>query len=229
MYSHAMTEALTDLWRTLAVNAPKALLFIAILAVGWFIAKLVGQLVGKLLFRVGLNRLVEKVEISRSLKLPPSEIAGKLVYYAGLLIVLQAAFGVFGPNPVSGLLTSVIAFLPRLLVALVLIVVAVAISSAVRSFVENAIGGLSYGSLVANIASIFVLGLGIIAALGQVGVALTVTLPVLVTVLATVGGILVVGVGGGLIRPMQARWENYLTSAENEGRSLRDSAVDAVE
>jgi hypothetical protein len=224
-----MTEALTDLWRTLAVNAPKALLFIAILAVGWFIAKLVGQLVGKLLFRVGLNRLVEKVEISRSLKLPPSEIAGKLVYYAGLLIVLQAAFGVFGPNPVSGLLTSVIAFLPRLLVALVLIVVAVAISSAVRSFVENAIGGLSYGSLVANIASIFVLGLGIIAALGQVGVALTVTLPVLVTVLATVGGILVVGVGGGLIRPMQARWENYLTSAENEGRSLRDSAVDAVE
>jgi hypothetical protein len=53
------------------------------------------------------------------------------------------------------------------------------------------------------------------------GIAVTVTLPVLVAVLATIGGILVVGVGGGLIRPMQARWENYLSSAEREGRELR--------
>jgi hypothetical protein len=32
-------------------------------------------------------------------------------------------------------------------------------------------------------------------------------------VLATRAGILVVGVGGGLIKPMQSRWEQYLTRA----------------
>jgi hypothetical protein len=43
-----------------------------------------------------------------------------------------------------------------------------------------------------------------------------VTLPVLITVLATVGGILVVGVGGGLIAPMRERWEQILRRAESE-------------
>jgi hypothetical protein len=75
--------------------------------------------------------------------------------------------------------------------------------------------------MLANIASIAIIALGVIAALNQVGIALTVTLPVLVAVLGTVGGILVVGVGGGLIKPMQGRWEHYLNKAEEESRSTR--------
>ena len=77
-------------------------------------------------------------------------------------------------------------------------------------------GGLSYGKVLANIASIFILGLGIIAALSQIGVAVAVTLPVLITVLATVAGILIVGVGGGLVGPMRQRWERVLDRAEQE-------------
>nr|WP_244196998.1 hypothetical protein [Amycolatopsis coloradensis] len=49
----------------------------------------------------------------------------KLVYYFILLIALQFASGVFGEsNPVSALLDDIIAFLPRILVALVLVIVA---------------------------------------------------------------------------------------------------------
>jgi uncharacterized membrane protein len=47
-------------------------------------------------------------------------------------------------------------------------------------------------------------------------VALTVTMPVLIAVLATVAGILIVGAGGGLIKPAQARWERLLEAAEAE-------------
>ena len=42
-----------------------------------------------------------------------------------------------------------------------------------------------------------IVGLGVIAALNQIGVATTVTTPVLIAVLATGGGVIVVGVGGG--------------------------------
>jgi hypothetical protein len=115
----------------------------------------------------------------------------------------------------------VIAFLPKLFVALIIVVVASAIAAAVRDLLSNALSGLSYGRMLANIASIFILGLGVIAALNQVGVAVTVTLPVLVAVLATIGGILVVGVGGGLIKPMQERWDRYLTTAEEESQNIR--------
>ncbi len=79
--------------------------------------------------------------------------------------------------------------------------------------------------MLANIASVFILGLGVIAALNQVGIATTVTTPVLVAVLATVGGIIVVGVGGGLIKPMQHRWEGYLNKAEAESGNIRQEVA----
>jgi hypothetical protein len=174
---------------------------------------------------VGFNRAVERGGVQRALegsRYDASTIVGKIVYFGLLLVVLQFAFGVFGPNPISALLTGVIAFLPRLFVALVIVVVGAAIAAAVRDIVSNALSGFSYGRTLGTVAGVFILGLGIIAALNQVGIALTVTLPVLIAVLATVGGILVVGVGGGLIRPMQDRWETYLTTAEREGRNIRE-------
>lgn len=219
-----MRDSLNDMWRSVVAIAPKAVLFLVILVLGWILAKLVGKAVDKILEKVGFDSAVERGGIRRALErsnYDASTIVGRIVYYALVLVVLQFAFGVFGPNPVSGLLTSVIAFLPRLFIALVIVVVAAAIAAAVRDILSNTLSGLSYGRMVATIASVFIIGLGVIAALNQMGIAVTVTLPVLVAVLATVGGILVVGVGGGLIRPMQARWEDYLSSAEREGREFR--------
>jgi hypothetical protein len=220
-----MRDQLRDMWGSVIAIAPKLLLFLLILIVGWIVAKLIAKAVDKILERVGFDRAVERGGMRRALErsnYDASTIVSKIVYYALLLIVLNFAFGVFGPNPVSELIAGVIAFLPRLFVALIIVVVAAAIAAAVRDIVANALSGFSYGRLLATIASVFILGLGIIAALNQVGIALTVTLPVLIAVLATIGGILVVGVGGGLIKPMQNRWEDYLTRAEREGRTIRE-------
>jgi mechanosensitive ion channel-like protein len=131
---------------------------------------------------------------------------------------------VFGPNPISALLTGIVAFLPRIAVAIIIVVIASAIAAAVKDLVMSVTGGLSYGRVLANIASIFIIALGVIAALSQIGVAVAVTMPVLIAVLATVGGIMVVGVGGGLIRPMQQRWEGWLTRAEQEAPGARAHA-----
>jgi MFS family permease len=218
-------DQLRDMWGSVVAVAPKLLLFLLILIVGWIVARLIAKAVDKILERVGFDRAVERGGVRRALersKYDASTIVSKIVYFALLLIVLQFAFGVFGPNPVSDLIAGVIAFLPRLFVALIIVVVAAAIAAAVRDIVSNALSGFSYGRMLGTIASVFILGLGLIAALNQVGIALTVTMPVLVAVLATIGGILVVGVGGGLIKPMQARWENYLTTAEREGRNIRE-------
>ncbi len=57
------------------------------------------------------------------------------------------------------------------------IVITSAIAKGVKDLIAWALGGLSYGKLLANIASVFILGPGIIAALNQIGVATTVTTP----------------------------------------------------
>ncbi|SCL30999.1 Conserved TM helix [Micromonospora rhizosphaerae] len=220
-------NAVGDAFRSVMLFLPKAVAFIAILVVGWLIAKAVLKIVDKILERVHFDRAVERGGIKNALarsRYDASDIVAKLAYYAVLLVTLQLAFGIWGPNPISDLIRGVVAWLPRAFVAIVIVVVAAAIAKAVKDIISSALGGLSYGRLLANIASVLILGLGIIAALNQIGVATTVTTPVLIAVLATIGGILVVGVGGGLVRPMQSRWENWLSRAEQESETIATHA-----
>ena len=153
-----------------------------------------------------------------------SDLVAKIVYYAILLVTLQIAFSVFGPNPISALLTGVVAWLPLAIVAIVIIVVAGAVAKAVRDILLGMLGGLSYGRWLATVASVFIWALGIIAALNQIGIATTVTTPVLITVLATIGAIAAIGIGGGLVRPMQQRWERWLGRMEQEAPQARAHA-----
>lgn len=225
-----MKDALTSALTSIATFVPKLVLFLVILLIGVIVAKVVSKAVDKILERVGFDRAIERGGVGKALessKYDPSDILAKLVYYAIILFTLQLAFSAFGPNPISELLTSIIAFLPRVFVAIIIVVLAAAIAAAVKTLIEGSLGGLSYGKTLANIAGVFILGLGIIAALNQVGIATTVTTPVLIAVLATIAGVLVVGVGGGLIKPMQARWESYLTKAEEEAPKIKAQASNA--
>jgi hypothetical protein len=218
-------EALTDMWRAVLLFVPKAIAFVAILVVGWLVARLLRRVVDGVLERIGFDRAVERGGVREALarsRYDASDLVAALVYYAVLLFTFQLAFGLWGPNPVSDLIGGIVAWLPKAAVAIIILVVAMAIASAVRDLVGNALSGLSYGRLLANLASVFIIGVGIIAALNQIGVATTVTTPILITVLATIGGILVVGVGGGMVRPMQQRWERWLGRAEQESTILRE-------
>jgi len=217
-------EVLRDGLAAVIAFVPLALLFLLILIVGLIVAKLISKGVEKLLEKVGFDRLVERGGIKKALagsKLDASDIVGKIVYYTLVLFVLQFAFGVFGPNPVSDLLEGIIAFLPKIIVAIIIIVIAAAIAAGAKSLIQNSLAGLSYGKILANIVAIFILFLGVTAALNQIEVATTVTTPILIAVLAIIAGVIIVGAGGGLIRPMQQRWEAMLAKAEAEAPKIK--------
>lgn len=220
-------QGLSDAWTSVATFVPKLVGFLVILLVGWIVARVVATIVNKVLERVGFDRLVERGGVARMLsksKYDASDLLAKLAYYAILLIALQLGFGVFGPNPISDLLSGIVAWLPKAAVAIIIVVIAGSIAHAVKELVSSALGGLSYGSLLGTVAAVFIWGVGIIAALNQIGVATTVTTPILIAVLATIGGILVVGVGGGLVRPMQQRWDKWLHTMEEEMPAMRGQA-----
>jgi hypothetical protein len=222
--------ALQNALAAVAIFVPQALLFLVILIVGLIVAKLIEKALSKLLTKVGFDRAVERGGIKKALansKLDASDIIAKVLYYTLVLFVLQFAFGVFGPNPVSDLLEGIIGFLPRIIVAIIIVVIASAIAAAAKSLIENTLGGLSYGKVLANIAAIFILFIGITAALNQVDIATTVTTPILIAVLSIIAGVIIVGAGGGLIKPMQARWELWLNRAEAEAPKVKQQADNA--
>src|SRR5687768_10343183 len=134
---------LSDMLRSFLLFLPKALLFVLILVVGFLVARVVRNLVDKVLERVGFDRWVERGGIRAALarsKYDASDIVAKLVYYAILLFTLQLAFGVWGPNAVSDLIGGVVAWLPKAFVAIIIVVIAAAIAAAVKDLVSNALG-----------------------------------------------------------------------------------------
>jgi hypothetical protein len=197
--------------------AIKVVIFLAIIALGWFVARWIRKLLGAFLHRVGFDRAAERGGLHRMLgQRTASDLTAQLVMFAFLLFVLQLAFGIFGPNPVSDLISRVIAWLPRLFVAVVIVVVAAAIAGWVKDAISGVLGGLSYGRMLATAAQAAIIVLGVFAALTQIDVAESVITPVLWALLATIVGVIVVGLGGGLIKPMQHRWERMLNRAETE-------------
>ncbi|MFF1393020.1 hypothetical protein ACFVZD_04250 [Streptomyces sp. NPDC058287] len=218
------TGGLDDAWSKIAQFVPKLVGFVIVLAIGWFLSKLIARVLDRVLRRVGSERLAERAGAARMLegsKYDMTAIVCKVVYYALLLITLQIALGVFGPNPVSDMINGIVAWLPRAVVAIVLVVIAMAIANVVRDIVTNSLSAVSYGRTIGTVVWACIVALGVIAALGQVGIATSITQPVLIAALAAVVGIVVVGVGGGLIVPMRQRWERMLNSAEQETAKAR--------
>lgn len=220
-------SAVTDGFRTFANFVPKLIGFLIILLVGYLIAKIIAKIVDKVLERVGFDKAVEKGGIKKALsksQYDASDLVSKVVFYAVFIPFLSAAVSALGIAALAVPMAAFIALIPKILVAIILVVIGAVVAGAVKALISNSLGGLSYGKILADGIGILVL-LGFVkSALDEVGIATTVTGSLLIFILATIGGILIVGVGGALIKPMQGRLEDALTKASDEASNIKAQA-----
>ncbi len=230
--STSISSGVGAAWANLLLFGPKLLMFLVILVVGYYVAKFACKILNRLLERVGFDRLVERGGIKKALdrtRWDASDIISKLVFYFVMLFTLQLAFGVFGPNPVSTMLTSIIAYLPNIFVAIVIVVIAAAIATGVKQMIQAALGGLSYGKFVANAAAVAILVVGVFAALDQLQIAPSIVNGLFYAMLAVVAGSAIVAVGGGGVVPMRSVWERWLSRAQQEAPRIKAEAQGASE
>ena len=214
-------------WSNVATFLPKLAAALVILLVGYLVAKTVASILNKVLERVGFDRVVERGGLRQVLarsNYDPSDLLAKLVFWTIMLLVLQLAFGVFGANPVSDLLRGLIAYLPNVFVAIVIIVLGAAIARAVTDLLANLLGAVQGGQLIARGAGIAVLVFAGFAALDQLQIAPRIVTGLWYALLAAVVGSVIVAVGGGGIRTMQRYWDQTANRAEQRGPQLRDQA-----
>ncbi|HWS32466.1 MAG TPA: hypothetical protein VN408_06960 [Actinoplanes sp.] len=236
MTGDGLSRGLSDMWRSVVQFLPTACVFLVILLAGYLLARLARTVTTRALHRFGFDQAlqrdgalqrdppVERGPAGGSGLPSPTEVCARLAFLVVLLLSLQLAFGLWGPNPASDLLNALIGWLPRLFVAIVIVVVVAAVARAAHDLTVAALGPLGYARILGRAAATGIVTLGVIAALDQIGVATSVTRPLLIAVLATVAGVIVVGVGGGLVRPMQQRWEGWLDRAATESTAIRQQA-----
>src|SRR5438128_4560468 len=151
-----------------------------LLVIGWIVAGIVGGLVTRLLRKVGLDTLATKAGITAFLqrarmKLDAAGLVGGIItWYVRLIFVIMAANAV-GITAVSSVLNQIIAFIPNLLVALLILGAFAWLAGVTRNLVTGATesAGVQNSAALATLAYATVLGFGIVAAASQIGVAAT--------------------------------------------------------
>ena len=189
-------EAFTDI----AKFIPKLIAFLAILIIGSIIAKAIRRIATKLLRTIKADDFIEKSGLPRMLGQPikGEELGATAIYYLIMFLVLKLALSAFGENPISELLDSFIAFLPKLFVAIIIIVITGVVAEKVAMILRRQLEGRSEANLAVTVATVAIWMIGIFAALDQVEVASDIVDTLFTTVVGSLGLILVIkfGVGG---------------------------------
>src|SRR5207248_6052828 len=105
----------------------------------------------------------------------PAAVVGNLAKWFIRLLVLVVAFDALGLPAVSQIFNQLLAWLPQLLVAIVVLVIAGLVATAVADLVRGAVSeaGLGNADLLSNLARFAIWGFGIIVAVNQIGIAST--------------------------------------------------------
>jgi len=219
-------QGISDAWSRVATFVPKLVGALLILLVGWLVARLLASLLERVLERVGFDRAVERGGLRQALarsKYDPSDVLSKLVFWAVILVTLQLAFGVFGPNPVSDLLLGIIGYLPNVFVAILILVIAGALAKAARDVLDGALGGVAFGRALAVGAGVAILVVGAFAALDQLQIAPEVVRGLWYALLAVVVGSAVIAFGVGGIPIARDYLQRATRGAELRAPELRAS------
>jgi Conserved TM helix len=218
---------LTEAWERIATFVPKLLGFVLILIIGYFVAKLLARVVDQLLERVGFDGWVERGALKTALeksKFDASDILSIVAFWAVFLIALQLAFGVFGPNPVSELIEGIIAYLPNLFAAVVILVIVAALAKVVTDLLTATLGAVSGGQWIARGAGMAILVIGVFAALNQLKIAPAIVNGLFYALLAIIVGIAIVAFGGGGIQTARQYWQRASDRVEMKATEIRHEA-----
>jgi hypothetical protein len=173
-------DAVNAMLTAFLVALPSIVGALLLLVIGWIVAGFVGGLVARLLRKVGVDQLATKAGITAFLQRArlsldaPGLVGGIVKWYVRLIFVVMAANAV-GITAVSDVLGQIIAFIPNLLVALLILGAFAWLAGITRNLVTGATesAGVPNSGLLATLAYATVLGFGIVAAASQIGVAAT--------------------------------------------------------
>ena len=210
---------------------PNLIGFLVILIVGFIIARLIKAAITKLLQKVGLDRAlhsgqtgqyVERVSPGAS----PSRLIAGVVFWFIFIFVLSAAIGALKIPAVTTFMNQVLAYLPNVIVAVLIFVIAGAIAGAIGGVVTKAMGDTPTGKVVAAVVPTLILGIAVFMILQQLKIAPEI---VQITYTALIGAIalglaLAFGLGG---RDVASRLleDAYRKGQEQKGQVKQDAQL----
>jgi hypothetical protein len=184
---------------------PELIAALLILVIGYFVAKIIAGAVSRLLRRAGVDRTLTQGQGGRFVSRLTSSPA-------------HLAVSVLGINALTNFVGAIFEYLPNVLAALLIFLVAGAVAGAVAALVGRTMGDTPTGKVVASIAPVIIMAIAAFMILDQLKIAEDI---VRITYMALMGGLalalaLAFGLGG---RDVAAR---MLEGAYQAGQASRE-------
>jgi hypothetical protein len=199
------------------------------LVVGYVVAKVVGNLVARVLGRVGLDRLVHSNTGGGFLErvVPrPARLLGTIAFWAIFLSAVSLAVSVLGVDALQSFVASVWGYLPNVLAALLIFLVAGALSAAVATLVGRVMGETAVGKIVATAAPALIMTIATFMILDQLRIAHNIVVITYAALLGAIalGSALAFGLGGRELASELLRGA-YEKGQDNAGQVTDDLAT----
>ncbi len=170
----SIVNALNDAVKLILTFIPRLVGFLVILIVGLVIAWAVSKALTFLLRKIGFDRMANRVGLTRleqrmNVHLDPAGVLGKVVYWFILLIFLIPAADALGVPAVSNILNTLVAYIPNVFVAVLVLFLGALFATFVADIVRGAVSSARIGNpnVFAGIARWAIIGFAVLVALEQ--------------------------------------------------------------
>ena len=182
-----MFQPLQDAISAFLGYIPQLIGALIILIVGYFIAKALQAIVGRVLEGVGFDRWMERGGIKQffdraDTEHTPHSILGRLVFWFVFIIAITMAADALGIPQVSAVLAQLIAYIPSIIAAILILILAALLANFLSSIVRGATGS----DILASVARYAIIVYAVFAAVTQLGIAVELTAPTFLIVLGAV-------------------------------------------
>lgn len=168
---------------------PNIIVGIVLILVGLYVGRFVKKFVADLLSRLGFNNLTRHLKIgnwdANNASTSPSSIVGSLVEIVIVVLFVVEAFNLIGLNFMVDLGRAVLAFLPSVLTAIVILAIGIIVSNLVKRTMDS-LFAKSDLKVLSNVAKYAILALAVFMALDQLGVAATIVNSAFILILGAV-------------------------------------------
>lgn len=198
-------ESLQDLWQNFLAFIPKLIGALIVIIIGWFIALAIGKLVTEVLKRIKFDKIFERGVWKEALskakwKVDPSGFIGAIVKWVVFIAILVAAIEILGLAEFAVFVSGIAAWLPNVIVAAAIFVVAVIVADYLPKVIRAGAEGMRirYSHLLETIVKWAIWIFAVLAILIQLGIAkeLIMTLFTGFVAFLVVAGGLAFGLGG---------------------------------
>jgi len=203
----AMIEPMQVLITKLLAFAPNIIAAILMLILGYTIAKLACFLISRLFIRIGVNKLSDRVGLSSTIATAGfnstlSQMIGAVFFWIVMLTFIVSASEVLGLDRVSGTIDNLVLYLPKVIAALVILLIGLFVASFVRNAIKTGMSAMSAVSsdnakVLGNVAYGFLVVISALLAISQLDIDVTLLNRVLQILLLTVAVAVMLSMGLG--------------------------------